>query len=268
MSAITAGFESTAVGIKTDSSLLGIKDAFSRVGEKISRAQGSSKGTHTFGHVTIDSMTGEPETAKSITCEVYLTCDKGKALKNAIIDALKNASNTFIKNVNLCGTGETSGSTSIQTKISNATTHGDALAVVSAISDINKSFTKHHNDYVKTVAGKMNLGTEIECSVSVSAGFMKSGRNILPGTIYAVRPRDKTAFVKWNDNKGKQHDMAVPIAKVCIGGADAVRGLGSGESCKVNESATVPAAGGARKKGKKWGKANGSDSVSDGGICE
>jgi hypothetical protein len=264
MSAIAAGVESTAVGVKTNSSLLGIKDSFSRVGEKISRAQGSSKGTHTFGHVTIDSESGEPEKKKSITCEVYLTCDKGKALKNAIIDALKNASNTFIKNVNLCGTG----GQSVQDQINNAQTHASALAVVSAISDINKSFTKHHNDYVKTVAGKMELGNGIECSVSVSAGFMKSGRNILTGNIYAVRPRDKTAFVKWNDDKGKQHDMAVPIAKVCIGGSDAVRGLGSGDSCRVNESTTAPAAGGARKNGKKWGKANGSDSVSDGGICE
>ena len=255
MSTGTAGDRLKEFGTRVGTSNIvnTIKDKTSRFSL---RTDGSRKSSQLEGYATLDSN-GEPTIGETMACDMKITCPNGKALHTAIVKSIKEAATEFNNAIKLDDTDLT------------ANDHTGVTKMIQAIEAKSKNFTKSHNDYLKKIGDKMlfDPSTPIKGQISLSKGFFSSGKKFVVCTIVGVRPKDKTVFVKWND--GKDHEIPVPISKVCIGGGSDSATIQPGSKCDFVESGNVvPQTAGAKKKGKKWGKANGSDSMSDGGICE
>lgn len=247
---------STATKIQTSSLLNTVKDKASRFSLKTT---GSRKSAELEGYASIETN-GVPVHDQTMSCEVKITCVNAKKLQDGIVAAIKTAIRDFIDGTELCG--------NIKTHLDEAANHNAALDVVAEITTAKNNFVSNHNTFLKKIADKMTLRTPITGKVSTSSGMFSSKKIFYNCEIVAIRPKDKTVFITWTDDKNKKHDIAVPIAKVCIGGDDGV-GIPSGKKCDLahGQLNDMPATGGARKKTTKRRKLDDS-SMSDGGICE
>ncbi len=152
---------------------------------------------------------------KTIDCEVLISCDKGKQMREQIQNKLKLETDNFKKNVDCDAIKEINNNTSM-----------DAFNTLEVINKFSKDVKKSYSELSKTNSKDLEFKPKIECEII----FHKDKRQ--KGTINFIRFSDKKVLItykyikqnkesdknKSEKNKEIEKNLSVHIDKVCIGG--------------------------------------------------